>query len=51
VLNVFYAKPHPKIVHSTATQNPTSGLVSLDYGLAFFLIEYAGIENVTIRQR
>jgi hypothetical protein len=51
VLNVFYATPRPKIVHSTATQNPTSGLVSLYYGAFFFLIEYAGVENYTIHQQ
>jgi hypothetical protein len=51
VLNVLYARPRPRIVQSAATQNPTSGLVSLDYGSAFFLIEYAGIENVTIHQQ
>jgi hypothetical protein len=50
VLNFFYATPRPKIVHSAATQNPTSGLISADYGTAFFLVEYAGIENVTIHQ-
>jgi hypothetical protein len=38
-------------VQSAATQNPTSGLVSLDYGTAFFLIEYAGIENVTVHRQ
>jgi hypothetical protein len=49
-LNVIYARPKPKIVHSTATQDPDAGLVSLDYGTVFFLIQFDGIENVTIRQ-
>ena len=52
VLHVFYAKPKPKIVHSTSTQDHDAGLVSLDYGagLPFFLIQFDGIENVTIAQ-
>jgi hypothetical protein len=29
--NVFYASLKPKIIHSTVTQNPDSGLVSLDW--------------------
>jgi hypothetical protein len=53
VLNVFYVRPRPKIVQSAATQNPSSGLVSLDYGtgFAFYLIQYAGIGNVVISQK
>jgi hypothetical protein len=52
VLHIFYAKPRPKIVHSTSTQDHDAGLVSLDYGagLPFFLIQFDGIENVTISQ-
>jgi hypothetical protein len=50
-LHVFYVKPKPKIVKSVSQQNPTSGTVSLDYGTAKFLIQYAGIENVTIQQQ
>jgi hypothetical protein len=50
-LNVFYAAPRPKIIHSTATQNPDSGLVDLDYGSARFLIQYADVEEVVIRKR
>jgi hypothetical protein len=52
-LNVFFAKPRPKIVHSTATQDPDAGLVSADYGtgLGFFLIQFDGIEKVTIQQQ
>src|SRR5262249_20304907 len=48
VLNVFYTGKRPKIVQSTATQNPDSGLVTLDYGTAFFSIQYASMEVVTI---
>ena len=51
VLNVFYTPQRPRIVHSASTQNPNSGLVSLDYGTAFFLIQYASIEDVTIHQQ
>jgi hypothetical protein len=52
VLHVFYAKPKPKIVHTTSTQDHDAGLVSADYGagLPFFLIQFDGIENVTIGQ-
>jgi hypothetical protein len=38
-------------VHSASTQNPNSGLVSLDYDTAFFLIQYASVEDVTIRHQ
>jgi hypothetical protein len=48
VLNVIYVMPRPKIVQSAATQNPSSGLVSLDYGTSKDLIQYDGIQNVTI---
>ncbi len=51
VLNVFYVMPRPKIVQSTATQNPSSGLVSLDYGSSSSMITYDEIENVTIRKQ
>jgi hypothetical protein len=51
LLNVFYLMPRPKIVHSTSTQNPTSGLVSLDYGTSKDLITYDAIENVTIQKQ
>ncbi len=51
VLNVFYVMPRPKIVQSTATQNPSSGLVSLDYGTSTSLIQYDGIEDVIIRKQ
>jgi hypothetical protein len=53
VLNVFYVMPKPKIVHSTATQNPSSGLVSVDYGTSTGknLITYDGIQNVTIQKQ
>ena len=47
-LNVLYTGKRPKIVHSAATQNPDSGLVTLDYGTAFFSIQYASMEVVTI---
>jgi hypothetical protein len=50
VMNVFYVFPKPKIVHSTSTQDPDAGLVSLDYGTAFFLIQFDGIPTVTIRK-
>ncbi|HSU69462.1 MAG TPA: hypothetical protein VLJ39_21430, partial [Tepidisphaeraceae bacterium] len=51
VLNVFYTGSKPKIVQSAATQNPSSGLVSLDYGSSKDLIQYDGIQNVTIRKQ
>jgi hypothetical protein len=52
VLNVFYAKPKPSIVHSTSTQNPDSGLVSANYGgNSSFLIDFDGIPKVTIQQQ
>ena len=41
------SQPRPKIVQSTATQNPTSGLVSVTYPTSKSLIQYDGIENVT----
>jgi hypothetical protein len=52
-LNVVYAKPKPKIVHSTSQQDPDAGLVSADYGtgFGFFLIQFDGIENVSIHQQ
>jgi hypothetical protein len=54
LLNVFYVnKPHPKVIHSTSTQDPDAGLVSVNYGtgLPSFLIQFDGIENVTIHQQ
>jgi hypothetical protein len=53
VLNVFYAKPKPRIIHSTSTQDPDEGLVSADYGagLGSFLIQFDGIPKVTIQQQ
>jgi hypothetical protein len=53
VLNFYYVKPRPKIIHSTSTQDPDAGLVSADYGtgLGFFLINYDGIQTVTILQQ
>jgi hypothetical protein len=50
-LNVFYTPPRPHIIHSTETQDPDNGLVDLDYGSARFLIQYADIEEVTIRRK
>ena len=50
VMNVFYVTPRPRIIQSKATQNPSSGLVSLNYGTSNNLIQYEGIQNVTIRQ-
>ena len=38
-------------MRSTATQDPNPDLVSLDYGIAQFLIQYAGIENVIISKK
>jgi hypothetical protein len=51
VLNVFYVAPRPKIVHSTSTQDPDAGLVSLNYGTASYLIQFDGILNVTIQKQ
>jgi hypothetical protein len=51
VLHVFYVSPRPKIVQTVATQNHTSGQISLDYGTANYLVGYAGIENVTISKK
>jgi hypothetical protein len=53
VLNVIYVRPKPRIVSSVSTQDHDAGLVSADYGTGFpsFLIQYDGIENVTIRQQ
>jgi hypothetical protein len=49
-LNVFYTGQKPKIIHSTATQNPDAGLVTLDYGTARFVVNYDDIEQVVIRK-
>jgi hypothetical protein len=51
VLNVFYVFPKPKIVHSTSTQDPDAGLVSLNYGTDSFLIQFDGIPTVTISKQ
>jgi hypothetical protein len=53
VLNFIYVKPRPRIVQSVSTQDHDAGLVSADYGpgLPSFLVQYDGIENVTIRQQ
>jgi hypothetical protein len=48
VLNVYYAGKRPRIVHSAATQNPDSGLVTLDYGTAFYGVQYGSMELVNI---
>jgi hypothetical protein len=50
VLNVFYVFPKPKIVHSTSTQDPDAGLVSLAYAAANYLIQFDGIPTVVIRK-
>ncbi len=47
-LNVFYTPSRPRIVHSTETQNPQSGLVDLAYTNRRYLVQYADIEDVTI---
>jgi hypothetical protein len=50
VLHFFYKKPRPKIVHSTSTQDPDAGLGSAAYATVSFLVQFDGIENVTIAQ-
>jgi hypothetical protein len=49
-LNVFYTSPRPKIIQSTATQDPDAGLVDLDYGTARFVVQYDDTEQVTVRK-
>jgi hypothetical protein len=51
-LNIIYTPPRPDIIHSAATQDPDAGLVDLDYenGVAHFLVQYDGIEQVVIRR-
>jgi hypothetical protein len=49
-LNVIYVMPKPRIVHSTATQLPRSGLVDLNYGTSRTLVQYAEVEDVIIRR-
>jgi hypothetical protein len=56
-LNVFYpppsVSPRPTIVKSTSPQDPTVGLVSLDYGsplFATYFIQFEGVQVVTISQ-
>jgi hypothetical protein len=48
VLNVTYIMPRPFIIHSAATQDPDAGLVDLFYDPEQFLIQYDGVEKVTI---
>ncbi len=50
VLNVFYVFPKPKIVHSTSTQDPDAGLVSLAYAAANYLIQFDGVPTVEIKK-
>jgi hypothetical protein len=50
VLNVFYTPQRPRIIQSTETQNPQSGLVDLAYTNRRYLVQYADIENVTIQR-
>ena len=47
-LRIFYDGRRPSITHSTARQNPGSGLVDLDYGTSRTLVQYADMEEVTI---
>lgn len=47
-LKVYYEGKRPRIVHSTATQNPGSGLVDLDYTTSRTLVQYADMEEVVI---
>jgi Ca2+-binding RTX toxin-like protein len=47
-LNVFYAPPRPRIIHSAATQDPDAGLVDLNYGTARFVVQYDDVEQVAI---
>jgi hypothetical protein len=51
VLNVFYTPPRPRIIQSTATQDPDAGLVDLDYTTARYLVQYDDIELVTIQKK
>jgi hypothetical protein len=48
ILNVYYTGKRPRIVHSAATQNPDSGLVTLDFDTAFFSVQYESMEDVNI---
>lgn len=47
-LNVYYTMPKPRVIHSTATQNPGSGLVDLAYTNRRYLVQYADMEQVVI---
>jgi hypothetical protein len=49
-LNIFYTPPRPRIIHSTETQNPQDGIVDLDYDTARYVVQYADIEQVTIKR-
>jgi hypothetical protein len=44
-LNVFYAPPWRRIIHSTTTQDPDAGLVDSSYGMADFLAQYSDISK------
>jgi hypothetical protein len=50
-LNVFYTPPRPHIIQSTATQDPSAGLVDLNYGTARFVIQFDNIEQVVISKQ
>jgi hypothetical protein len=49
-LTVYYASPRPKIIQSTATQNPGSGLVDLIYPTARTLVQYVDTEVVVVKK-
>jgi len=49
-LHIFYVMPRPRIVQSTATQSPRTGLVDLTYTNRHYLVQYADIEDVTIQK-
>jgi hypothetical protein len=40
--------PRPRIIHSAETQNPTAGLVDLEYATRRFLVQYPDLEQVVI---
>ena len=47
-LYVYYEMPRPKIIKSAETQNPTSGLVDLDYGASRFVVQYDDMEDIVV---
>jgi hypothetical protein len=47
-LFVFYSGQRPKIIQSTATQLPRSGLIDINYGTSRSVIKYADMEDVVI---